>query len=208
MDLQSERISASSPGGDGGGDEHPGSSPDIRPAPGHHAKNVDLLGSAGLPTVGRIRPEGPSCNPTPAWRLEWSAPPTRVTALRWRDGGGVVSRPQGWSSLRNSRLLHVTAGRPPGGKRPFSATGGNADSSPLPGGGGKGVVIPGTLEGGTKSGKTRMPELRLVRRRRRLLPVLPRKIMAMMLKATCQGRGNRVRRPASASSPVQSGLVG
>ena len=32
MDLQSERISASSPGGDGGGDEHPGSSLGIREA--------------------------------------------------------------------------------------------------------------------------------------------------------------------------------
>ena len=115
-------MSASSPGSDGGGmsiREDPGSSPDIRPAPGHRAENAGLLGSAGLPTVGRIRPEGPSCNPTPAWRLEWSAAPARVTALRWRDGGGAVSRPQGWASLRNSRLLHVTAGRPPGGKTPL-----------------------------------------------------------------------------------------
>ena len=115
-------MSASSPGSDGGGmsiREDPGSSPDIRPAPGHRAENAGLLGSAGLPTVGRIRPEGPSCNPTPAWRLEWSAPPARVTALRWRDGGGAVSRPQGWSSLRNSRLLHVTAGRHLAGNAPF-----------------------------------------------------------------------------------------
>ena len=126
-------MSASSPGSDGGGmsiREDPGSSPDIRPAPGHRAENAGLLGSAGLPTVGRIRPEGPSCNPTPAWRLEWSAAPARVTALRWRDGGGAVSRPQGWSSLRNSRLLHVTAGRPPGGKRPVFATG-EASCDPL-----------------------------------------------------------------------------
>ena len=144
MDLRSERMSASSPGSDGGGmsiREDPGSSPDIRPAPGHRAENAGLLGSAGLPTVGRIRPEGPSCNPTPAWRLEWSAAPARVTALRWRDGGGAVSRPQGWSSLRNSRLLHVTAGRPPGGKRPFSVSGGNADSRALRGDGGKGIVL-------------------------------------------------------------------
>ena len=35
---------------------------------------------------------------------------------------------------------------PPGGKRPFSATGGNADGPALPNGGGKGIVIPETLE--------------------------------------------------------------
>ena len=48
MDVQSGRISAGSPGGDGGWDEHAGSSPGVRSAPGHGAQNAGLFGPAGL----------------------------------------------------------------------------------------------------------------------------------------------------------------
>ena len=48
MDVQGGRISAGSPGGDGGWDEHAGSSPGVRPAPGHGAQDAGLFGPAGL----------------------------------------------------------------------------------------------------------------------------------------------------------------
>ena len=51
MDVQGGRISAGSPGGDGGGDEHTGSCPGVRPAPGHGAQNTGLLRAAGLPAT-------------------------------------------------------------------------------------------------------------------------------------------------------------
>ena len=47
-DVQRGRISAGSPGGDGGWDEHPGSSPGVRSAPGHCAQDAGLFGPAGL----------------------------------------------------------------------------------------------------------------------------------------------------------------
>ena len=62
----------------------------------------------------------------------------------------------------------------PGGKRPFSATGGNADSCALWGGGVKGIVNPETPGGGIGDGRARMPALRPHRGRRRLLPELRR----------------------------------
>ena len=48
MDVQSGRISAGSPGGDGRWDEHAGNSPGVRSAPGHGAQNAGLFGPAGL----------------------------------------------------------------------------------------------------------------------------------------------------------------
>ena len=48
-DVQGGRISAGSPGGDGGWDEHAGSSPDVWPAPGHRAQDAGLLRAAGVP---------------------------------------------------------------------------------------------------------------------------------------------------------------
>ena len=50
----------------------------------------------------------------------WSKAPARVTALRWRDGGSAVSRPQRWSNFRNSPLHHVGAGRHLAGNARFS----------------------------------------------------------------------------------------
>ena len=60
MDVQGGRISAGSPGGDGGGDEHSGESArTFGSAPGHRAQNAGLFGPAGLPaTVSAL--EGPS----------------------------------------------------------------------------------------------------------------------------------------------------
>ena len=56
---------------------------------------------------------------------------------------GVAGEASRASSVRIiSMFLNVTAGRHPGGKRPFSATGGNAHSSALSGGGGKGIAGP------------------------------------------------------------------
>ena len=49
-DVQGGRISAGSPGGDGGWDEHPGGLPGVRPAPGHGAHNAGLLSPAGFET--------------------------------------------------------------------------------------------------------------------------------------------------------------
>ena len=51
MDVQRGGISADSPGGDGGGDEHSGSLSGVRPAPGHGAQDAGLLGPAGLPAA-------------------------------------------------------------------------------------------------------------------------------------------------------------
>ena len=48
MDVQVGRIFAGSPGGDGGGDEHAGSSPGVRSAPGHGAQDAGLFGPARL----------------------------------------------------------------------------------------------------------------------------------------------------------------
>ena len=47
MDIQGGRISTGSPGGDGGWDEHAGSSPGVRSAPGHRALNAGLFGPPG-----------------------------------------------------------------------------------------------------------------------------------------------------------------
>ena len=49
-DVQRGRISAGSPGGDGGGNEHPGSLPGIWVAPGHGAQDAGLLGAARVST--------------------------------------------------------------------------------------------------------------------------------------------------------------
>ena len=51
MDVQGGRISAGSPGGDGGGEEHPGSGTGVRTAPGHRAQDAGLLRAAGLPAA-------------------------------------------------------------------------------------------------------------------------------------------------------------
>ena len=51
MDVQSGRIPAGSPGGDGGGDERSGSLPGVRSAPGHGAQDAGLLRAAGLPAT-------------------------------------------------------------------------------------------------------------------------------------------------------------
>ena len=51
MDVQRGRISADSPGGDGGGDEHSGSLSGVRPAPGYGEQDAGLLNSAGLPAA-------------------------------------------------------------------------------------------------------------------------------------------------------------
>ena len=48
-------ISAGSPGGDGGWDEHAGSSPGVWPAPGHGAQDAGLLGAPRIPTPGATR---------------------------------------------------------------------------------------------------------------------------------------------------------
>ena len=48
MDVQSGRISAGSPGGDGGGQEYSGGLQRVWPAPGHRAQDAGLLGPAGL----------------------------------------------------------------------------------------------------------------------------------------------------------------
>ena len=49
MDVQGGRIFAGSPGGDGGGDEHAGSSPGVRSAPRHCTEDTGLFGPAGVP---------------------------------------------------------------------------------------------------------------------------------------------------------------
>ena len=49
MDVQRGRISADSPGGDGGGDKHSGSLSGVRPAPGYGEQDAGLFNSAGLP---------------------------------------------------------------------------------------------------------------------------------------------------------------
>ena len=46
-DVQRGCISAGSPGGDGGGGEHTGSFPSVRPAPGHGAQDAGLFSAAG-----------------------------------------------------------------------------------------------------------------------------------------------------------------
>ena len=51
MDVQSGRISAGSPGGDGGGQEHSGGLQRVRAASGHGAQDADLLRSAGVPAT-------------------------------------------------------------------------------------------------------------------------------------------------------------
>ena len=51
MDVQGGRISAGSPGGNGGGDEHPGGGADIRAAPGHGSQDAGLFSAAGLPAA-------------------------------------------------------------------------------------------------------------------------------------------------------------
>ena len=48
-DVQRGRLSTGSPGGDGGGDEHSGSLPGVRPAPGHGEQDAGLLGAADKP---------------------------------------------------------------------------------------------------------------------------------------------------------------
>ena len=48
-DVQGGRISAGSPGGDGGWDEHAGNSPGVRSAPRHGAQNAGVFSPAGLP---------------------------------------------------------------------------------------------------------------------------------------------------------------
>ena len=48
-DVQRGRISADSPGGDGGGHERPGGFPGVRAAPGHGAQDAGLFSAAGLP---------------------------------------------------------------------------------------------------------------------------------------------------------------
>ena len=48
-DVQRGRLSAGSPGGDGGGNERSGSLPGVRAAPGHGPQDAGLLGPAGIP---------------------------------------------------------------------------------------------------------------------------------------------------------------
>ena len=56
MDVQGGRISAGSPGGDGGGDEHPGECADVWPAPGHRAQDASLLPYSVPPGYRRQSP--------------------------------------------------------------------------------------------------------------------------------------------------------
>ena len=58
-DVQGGRISAGSPGGDGGGHQHPGSLPGVRFAPGYGAQDAGLLHAAGA-TGGRLHPGVPT----------------------------------------------------------------------------------------------------------------------------------------------------
>ena len=51
MDVQSGRISAGSPGGDGGGQEYSGGLQRVWAAPGHGAQDADLLRASGLPAT-------------------------------------------------------------------------------------------------------------------------------------------------------------
>ena len=60
-DVQSGRISAGTPGGDGGGDEHPGSGTDIRAAPGYGAQDAGLLRPPGYRR--QTRPKRPKLEP-------------------------------------------------------------------------------------------------------------------------------------------------
>ena len=84
-----------------------------------------------------------------------------------------MSRPQGWSSFRNSRLLHVGAGRHQAGNAPFPPVAGMLTVAPC-GGGVKGIVNPETPGGGIGDGRATMPALRPHRGRWRLLPALRR----------------------------------
>ena len=69
MDVQSGRISAGSPGGDRGWDEHAGSSPGVRPAPGHGAQDAGLFGPAGVsPAVSAKEAHFTSAVYTSNWR--------------------------------------------------------------------------------------------------------------------------------------------
>ena len=54
-DVQSGRISAGSPGGDGGWEEHAGSSQDVWPAPGHRAQDAGVLRASGVPETDPAR---------------------------------------------------------------------------------------------------------------------------------------------------------
>ena len=87
-DVQSGRISAGPKGGDGGWDEHAGSSPDVWPAPGYGAQDAGLFGPAELsPTVS-------------AWKAQ-------VEALHRRhrpDPGGRSRAPQEAAPHRSERL--------------------------------------------------------------------------------------------------------
>ena len=62
-DVQSGRISAGPKGGDGGWDEHAGSSPDVWPAPGHRAQDAGLLRAARVTAETDLRPESPKLEP-------------------------------------------------------------------------------------------------------------------------------------------------
>ena len=97
MDVQSGRISAGSPGGDGGGDEHPGDCADVRPAPGHHTQDAILLGPAGLsPSV--------SAQAAQAGALHWRHRPDP----RGRSRASQKTAPHGEAHLRApSRRVRV-----------------------------------------------------------------------------------------------------
>ena len=127
MDVQSGRIFASSPGGDGGGDEQPGDCADIRAAPGHGAQNASLLGAAGLsPAESAKEAQGGALHrryrPDPGGRLG-RPKKQRHTAKRiferlrdeyGYDGGYTTVKDNVRENRRQTREMFVPLSHPPG----------------------------------------------------------------------------------------------
>ena len=75
-DVQSGRISEDPPGGDGGGDEHPGGGVGVWTTPGHGAKVAGLFRAAGSPATH----SGPQAQPLD--KLGRSPTPASSTGFR------------------------------------------------------------------------------------------------------------------------------
>ena len=126
-DVQSGRVSADSPGGDGGWDEHPGDCADVWPAPGHGAQDAGLFGPAGLsPAVSAKEAQAGAFyrrhRPDPGGRPKASqeAAPHGQAHLRavrdeyGFDGGYTTVKDYVRENRRQIREMFVPLSHPPG----------------------------------------------------------------------------------------------
>ena len=123
MDVQRGGISADSPGGDGGGDEHSGSLSGVRPAPGHGAQDAGLLCPAGLSAADstpeaqpfdKLRTIPSPASSTVSWmmitafRRSSATPPSASTSVSGTSTASMAGTP---SSRTTSGSIDARHGR-------------------------------------------------------------------------------------------------